>query len=94
MRLHNHLRILATTATVAALAAPAADAMDIGQGGSGLPAINHQLVATPHHSSSTDWTLIALAGGGTVILIGAGLGGSQGIGRRRNSTKPVRATHP
>jgi hypothetical protein len=92
MRVHNHLRILAATATVAALAAPAASAVDIGQGGSGLPTISQQVVATPHHSSSTDWTLIALAGGGTAALIGAGLGGSQRIARRRNSTSPAGAT--
>ena len=93
MRVYNQLRILATTATIAALAAPAADAVDIGQGGSGLPAISHQVVAAPRHSSSTDSLLIALAGGGTIALIGAGLGGSQRIARRRNSTSPVRATH-
>lgn len=93
MRLNNHLRILATTATVAALGAPAADAMDIGQGGSGLSAGSHQLIATPRHSSSTDWTLIALAGGGTVALIGAGLSGSHRITSRRNSTSPLPATH-
>lgn len=92
MHLHTHLRILATTATIAGLAAPAADAIDIGQGGSGLPAISHQVVATPHHSSATDWTLIALTGGGTVALIGAGLGGSQRIARRPNSTSRVGAT--
>ena len=92
MRIHTHLRILATTATIAGLAAPAASAVDIGQGGGGLPAVNHPVAATPHHPSSTDWTLIALAGGGTVALIGAGLGGSQQIARRRNSTSPAGAT--
>jgi hypothetical protein len=92
MRPHNYVRILAATATVVALAPPAASAVDIGQGGSGLPAVSHSVVATPRHSSSTDWTLIALAGGGTAVLIGAGLGGSHQIARRRNSTSPAGAT--
>ncbi len=93
MRTQNHLRILATTATVAALAAPPAEAIDIGQGGGGLPAVNYHVVAAPRHSSSTDWALIALTGGGTVALIGAGVGGSQRIARRRKSTSAVRTTH-
>jgi hypothetical protein len=87
MRLHRHLSIIAAAATMAAVTAPVATASDIGEGGGGgLPPVPHHAVATPHHSGSTDWALIALAGGGSVALIGAGIGTARSAGRRRAST--------
>jgi hypothetical protein len=92
MRLHNHLHILATAATVAAVAPAAhAEAISNGGGGSG-PAPVHVLAASPR-SASTDWELIALAGGAGVLLIGAGVAGSRQITRRRASADQVRAPH-
>jgi hypothetical protein len=85
MRLKNNIRIIATTAAVAAAIVPAAQAQDIGQGG-GDPAVPTQhAVVAPSHPGSTDWALIALAGGGTAVLIGAGVGGSRRVTRRRES---------
>ena len=94
MRPHNHLRILATATTVAALSAPAAHAEAIGNGGVGGPLTNHHVAAATHHPAATDWTLIALAGGGAVVLVGAGLGGSRRLSSRRASASPARAPHP
>jgi hypothetical protein len=94
MRAHNHLHILATAATVAALSAPAAHAEAIGNGGVGGPLTNQHVAAASHHPAATDWTLIALAGGGTVVLIGAGLGGSRRLSSRRASASQARAPHP
>jgi hypothetical protein len=82
MRLHNHIRILAATAAVAAMSCPAAYAVDIGEGGGGLPPASDQAIASSHHSGSTDWTLIALAGGGMVALVGAGAGSRRVSSRR------------
>jgi hypothetical protein len=95
MRLKNHVRILATAATLAAVTAPAAEAAAVGEGGGGeLPvaaAANHSAISR-HQSSSTDWELIGLAGGGTVVLVAAGLGGSVRLTRRRASAV-ARASH-
>ena len=93
MHLRNHLRVLATTAILAATSSPAAYASDVGQGGGGLaPALN-QPTARSHHSTSTDWTLITLASGGTVVLIGVGLGGSRRLSRRRTAASQIRSPH-
>jgi hypothetical protein len=87
MRLNNHLRVIATTATLVAAGSPAAQAAAIGQGG-GDPALpSHHAVAATSHSGSTDWALIALAGGGTAVLVGVGVGGSRRAGRRRSGTR-------
>lgn len=86
MRLHNHIRIIATTTVLAAAVAPAAQASAIGSGGGDPTVPTRQVVAAPSHPSSTDWALIALAGGGTAVLVGAGVGGSRRIGHRREST--------
>jgi hypothetical protein len=94
MRAHNHLHILATAAAVAALSAPAAHAEAIGNGGVGGPLTNQHVAAASHHPAATDWTLIALAGGGTVVLVGAGLGGSRRLSRRRASASRARAPRP
>lgn len=93
MRPHNQLRILATAATVAALSAPAAHAEAIGNGGIGGPLTNQHVAAASHHPGTTDWTLIALATGGTVVLVGAGLGGSRRLSSRRASASQARAPH-
>lgn len=90
MRLKNHIRVIATTAAVAAVGAPAAEAMDIGEGGNASPVTSHHVVASPARSGSTDWALIALAGGGTAVLLGAGIGGSRSVARRRRSAAPAR----
>jgi hypothetical protein len=91
MRLHNHLHVLATAAAVAALSAPAAHAEAISDGGVGGPLTNHHIAAVSHQPASTDWTLIALAGGG-VAVVGAGLGASRRLNRRHASTREPRAT--
>lgn len=98
MRLYSHSRILATAATVAALApaAPAARASLIGEGGDGtLPsAVTAQSTGAPrHHSDSIDWETVAIAGGGTVVLVGACVAGSRRHTRRRGSAGAVRAPH-
>jgi hypothetical protein len=93
MRLHNHLRILATATTVAAISAPAAHAEAIDNGGGGQQLAFHPVAAASHQPASTDWTLIALAGGGTVVLVGAGLGGSRRLSHRHASTREARASH-
>ena len=93
MRLHKHLRVLATAATVAALSAPAAYAEQIENAGGGGPVTNHQVAAVSHHTASNDWTLIALAGGGTIVLVGAGLGASRRVNRRHASAPEARAPH-
>ncbi|HUA72240.1 MAG TPA: hypothetical protein VMA96_14195 [Solirubrobacteraceae bacterium] len=85
MRLKNNIRIIATTAAVAAAIAPAAQAQDIGQGGGDPTVPTQHVIAAPSHPGSTDWALIALAGGGTGVLIGAGVGGSRRVTRRRDS---------
>jgi len=85
MRLHNHLRVIAATATLAAAGAPAAQAMPIREGG-GEPSLpSHHVAAATSHSGSTDWGLIALAGGGTAVLVGVGVGGSRRVSRKRRS---------
>jgi hypothetical protein len=89
MRVKNYLRGLAIAATVAAVAAPAANATDIGEGGGGFPPTEQHVVGASHHPGSADWTLIALAGGGTVALIGAGLGGSCQVTRRRAAARQL-----
>ena len=83
MRLHNHLHILATAAAVAAISAPGAHAEAIGDGGRGGQLTNQHVAAASHHPAPTDWTLIALASGGTVVLVAAGLGGSRRLSSRR-----------
>jgi hypothetical protein len=92
MRPHNHLRILATAATVAALSAPAAHAEAISDGGGGRTLTNHNVAAAPHHPATADWPLIAVAGG-TVVLVGAGLGGSRRLSSRRASAAQAEAPH-
>ena len=94
MRLHNHLHILTTAAAVAAISAPAAHAEAIAEGAGGGPLTTHHIAAASHQVASTDWTLIALASGGTVVLIGAGLGGSRRLSSRRASAGQARAPHP
>jgi hypothetical protein len=93
MRLHKHLRIFATAITVAALSAPAAHAEAISNSGGGGPVTTHQVAAVSHHTASNDWALIALAGGGTVVLVGAGLGASRRANRRHESARKARAPH-
>ena len=93
MRRYNHVRVLATAATVAALSAPAAHAEAIGNGGVGGPLTNQHVAAASHHPATPDWTLIALATGGTVVLVGAGLGGSRRLSSRRASASQVRVSH-
>ena len=96
MRLHKHLSARAAAATLAGVVTPVAHASDIGEGGGGqlpVPAAPQHVVSTSHHSDSTDWALIALAGGGAVALVGAGLGGSRQLSRRRASAGDVRAPH-
>ncbi len=94
MRLQKHLRTLATATTAAAILAPAAHAYPIGTGGGGsMPLAHPHVVSTSHHLGSSDWGLIALTGGGTAALIGAGLGGSRRINRRRTSAASARAPH-
>ena len=73
MRLHNHLRVIATTAALVAAGAPAAQAMPIAEGGADPMLPSHHVAAAAPHSESTDWALIALVGGGTVVLVGAGI---------------------
>lgn len=90
MRLNNHLRVIATTATLVAAGAPAAQAADIGQGGADPALPSHHVVATTTDPGSTDWALIALAGGGTVVLVGAGVGGSRRVTTRRRSASQAR----
>ena len=93
MHRHNHLRILATAATVAAIGAPAARAEAISNGGGGGPLPTHQVAAASHPAGSTDWALIALTGGGSVALVGAGLGASRRRNRRHASAREARAPH-
>ncbi len=93
MHLRNHLPILATTATLAATSCPAAYASNIGQGGGGLPPVLNQPTARSPHSTSTDWTLMTLASGGTVALAAAGLGGARRLSRRQTAASQVRALH-
>lgn len=98
MRLHTHSRILATAATVAALApaVPAAHASLIGEGGDGASrsAVTAQPTSAPrHHSNSIDWETVAIAGGGTVVLVGVCLAGSRRHTRRRDAAGAVRAPH-
>lgn len=93
MRLHHCVRMLAAAATLAVASAPAAQAsaIDGGGGGSEGTVARVQQHIAPRHSSSTDWELIAIAGGGTVALLGAGLGGSRRRTRRPDSAGDVRA---
>ena len=84
MRLHNQLRIFGTAATVAAFIAPAAQAEAISNGGGGGPLTTQHVAVTGHQPASTDWTLIALATGGGIAVVGAGLGGSR-LSRRHAS---------
>jgi hypothetical protein len=93
MRLHKHLHILATAATVAAVSAPVAHAEAISNGGGGGPFTNPHLAPVSHPAGSTDWPLIALAGGGTFVLVGAGLGGARRRSTRRASTGQAGAPH-
>jgi hypothetical protein len=93
MSFHNHRRIIATAAVLATGVAPAAaQASDIGAGGGEAPLPAPHIVA-PAHPGSTDWALIALAGGGTAVLVGAGVGGSRRITRRRESAARAQAPH-
>ena len=94
MRVHNHLNILATAAAVAAISAPAAQAEAIADGGGGGALTNQHVAPASHHQPTTDWTMIALAGGGTVVLIGAGLGGTRRLSNRRASASQAQAPHP
>jgi hypothetical protein len=87
LRLKNNIRIIATTAALAAGVAPAAHASAIESGGGDPVVPTQQTVAAPSHPGSTDWALIALAGGGTAVLIGAGVGGSRRISRRREAAR-------
>ncbi len=94
MCLNQGARMLATAAALAAFAAPATHAQAIeGGGGVGLPLAEHHIVQAPRPSSSPDWELIAIAGGGTVIVACAGLGGSRRLALRRTAVAPARAPH-
>jgi hypothetical protein len=89
MRLQNHLRVIATTVTLVAAGAPAAHASAIGQGG-GDPVLPGRHVApATSDSGATDWGLIALAGGGTAVLVGVGVGGSRRASRRSGTRTRV-----
>lgn len=83
MRLQNHLRVVATTVTLVAAGGPAAHASAIGEGGGDPVLPSHNVAAATSRSGSTDWGLIALASGGTAVLIGVGVGGSRQASRRR-----------
>lgn len=90
MRLNRGVCTFAAVASLAAAAAPVAGANDIGEGG-GDPVASASHVAPAHSDpSSTDWALIAI-GGGAVVLVGAGVGGSRAHSRRRRSTSEVGA---
>jgi hypothetical protein len=91
MRLHNSLSILATAASLAAISVPVAHAEAIGDDGGGGTLTNQHIAAGSQRASSTDWTVIALASGGAVVLIGAGVGGSRGLNRRHGPADQARA---
>jgi len=94
MRLKHNIRIIATTAALAAGVAPAAAQASAIDSGGGDPVVPTQhVVEAPSHPGSTDWAVIALAGGGTAVLIGAGVGGSRRVSRRRESAERARAQH-
>ena len=92
MCLNHSARMLAAATTILALAAPAASASAIGEGGdlSGLAPAEHHAVRASRHSSSPDWELIAIAGGGAAVLVGTGVSGSRRITRRRTSADAMR----
>jgi hypothetical protein len=94
MHRQNRMRILATAATLAAVTAPCAHASAIGGGGGGqvsITAASEHTAPTRHHSTTSDWELIAIAGGGTVAFLGAGLGASR---RRARGHAPARNARP
>jgi hypothetical protein len=90
MRLAHNVRTLAAIASLAAATAPAAHAYPIGEGGGGLPPTATHVATANRDSGSTDGALIAIAAGGAVVLVGAGVAGSRARGRRRTSTSEVR----
>lgn len=94
MCLNHGARTLAAAATIAALAAPAAHAAAADNGGVGgnLPFAEHHIAQVSSPSSQPDWALIAIAGGGTVILACAGLGGSRHLARRRTPAQRAHRT--
>ena len=73
MRLHNRLRFFAAAATLAAVTVPAAHASAT-RGGRGIPRDDHHVASAASHApSDADWQLGALAGGGTIALLGLAL---------------------
>jgi hypothetical protein len=86
MRLNRGVCTFAAVASIAAAAAPAAFANDIDQGGGDPVATAPQVVAAHRDASSADWALIA---GGAVLVVGAGVGGSRVLSRRRTSPSEV-----
>jgi hypothetical protein len=90
MRLNRCARTLVAVVSLAAVTAPAAHANDIGEGGVPLPhASRAQAAISRHDEGSTNWALIALGGGGAIVLVGAGVGGSRAQRRRRSSASDV-----
>jgi hypothetical protein len=91
MGLNRGVRTLAVVISLAAATAPAAHASAIGQGGGGPPTTAspaHHVARAWRDSGSTDWTLTAI-GGGAVVLVGVGIGGSRAYSRRRTSAAKV-----
>jgi hypothetical protein len=73
MRLHNRLRFFAGAATVAAVTVAGAHASAI-RVGRGLPRDDHHVApAVSHAPSDANWQLVAIAGGGTIALLGPAL---------------------
>ena len=93
MRRHHHLHILATAATAAALSAPAAHAEAISNGGGGEPLPTNHIAAASRQPTSTDWMLIALAGGGAIAVTGTGLTASRRLKQRHTSTPQAETSH-
>jgi hypothetical protein len=91
MRLNRGVRTLVAVAGLAAATAPAAHASAVAEGGSGLPPTAPHVAPAQRDPSSTDWSLIAIAGGGAIVLVGAGVGGSRAHSRRRTATSDVKA---
>lgn len=73
MRLHNRLRFLAGAAILAAVTVPGAHASAIRGGGGIPPDDRHAVPAASHAASDADWQVVALAGSGTIALLGPAL---------------------
>jgi hypothetical protein len=89
MRPDRGVRMLAAVVTAAAITAPAAQASAIGvmtDPGQSMVAVAH------HHAASTNWELIALSAGGTIVLLGAGVDASRGFARRQGSAGALGTT--